>query len=165
MPNGKNIYHQDEKQDIDNSHLEPVAVAELLRTCSKIGVEKTIAVLRGAQKSKIEWANSETEFTVTKVSEITCIPTSEIMNGKGRSNDRKFAIGLCCHFLKHVFGFEMIDIQVLMQKHFTNCHKYYKQVNNLSKKIMNEAKFIEYKETLSELITKKTFESFKTSNN
>ncbi len=135
---------------MSNVSLVDTAVA----TALKIGVDKTIEVLKAAQYQHIQIEDSRANFIVDIVSRYMPIPAHEIMFGNGRNNDRKYAIGLCAHYLhsEKYYNIPMEEVAVMLQKKSNACYIYAKEIDKLNPRIHHNAKLITIKETLDAMV-------------
>jgi hypothetical protein len=128
---------------------------QLLLTVEAIGVEKTDQLLKQAQYQEIKFDNSEVEVVVTTIATKFDIPVHEIIYGNGRKNDRKIAIGFCCHYLHEVFRLDMLEVKEHLKKDVTLCWKYAKLIPKLSPRHPSDKVYLEYKVEFDQSLVKK----------
>lgn len=135
---------------------QPDVFNQLLRTVEAIGNERTFEILKEAEFQEIKFDNDDAEFVTTKVATAFGIPLHEIIYGFGRKNERKYAIGFCAYYLHYNFGYNMEkDIQYLLKKDLTLCHKYCKLITKLNPRHVHDKKYMDIKDQLDPLMKKK----------
>jgi hypothetical protein len=106
---------------------------EAVRTVEKIGYDKTIELLQKAQQGEVSFEDKKVEKVIELVAKSVNISAYEILNGNGRKNERKYAIGFCAYYLHHAqfFSMDMDLVKDHLQKDITTCYTY----SNLIKKL------------------------------
>ena len=129
-------------------------MALFIEAIDTIGAEPVATALKAAMSGDVCFDNPLVELVVTTVARKTEIPVCEIINGSGRRNDRRFAIGFCAFYLKDIYHFTPEQIETYLKKDISICSKYAKAVRTLSPKLITDKKYIEYKEYLDKVLVK-----------
>jgi hypothetical protein len=127
---------------------------QLLLTVEAIGVEETDRILKEAQYQEISFDHSDVAQVVVTIAQKFTIPVHEIIYGNGRKNDRKIAIGFCCHYLHEVYKMDMMEVKDHLKKDVTLCWKYAKLIPKLSPRHPSDRIYLEYKTEFDQKLKK-----------
>ncbi len=122
----------------------------LLKAIDSVGLKRTEEILKSVCEDQIIFDNKDVEIVVTAVASKFDIPVSEIVNGFGRKNERRMAIGFCSHYLNVVFKMQYIDIAVYLKKHLSVIQKYELSVRKLNPKHISDQRYCRIKEMLDQ---------------
>ena len=127
-------------------------LADLIVAVDSVGIKKTADHLHKLTlekiEEKIEFHNADTECVVMKVSDVSKVAAKEIMNGSGRANNRRIAIGLCAYYLHYSFGHQMRDVQKFIKTDRFNCYRYSKEIIDLDQRHAAHREYIAWKSEL-----------------
>ena len=123
-------------------------LSEVIESIDAVGISKTRDHLQKLYKDKIKFDNPTAEKVITKVSEVTGVPVHEIINGTGRANERKMAIGFCSYYFLYSYKFDMRDIVVFLRRERTGCYKYAYEIIALKPGHEAHKKYCEWKKSL-----------------
>jgi hypothetical protein len=138
-------------------------IDQMYETVSVVGVKKVQEILKSAQYDGWQYPNKDFEFVAKNVATTFSVPIHELVDGTGRKNDRKMAIGFCVYYLKN-FGYDIYtDISAFMNKEPSTCFRYCKLVKELNAANSNNKKknisietYLEYKEKFDKLFVRKS---------
>lgn len=126
----------------------------VLLSIDEIGIARTILNIEAGRKKLVLIGNVHSTVVLQNVSKEFNIEVDEILKGTGRRNDRLYAIGFCAYYLHHIFGYEMEDVVIMLDKDISVCYKYSKVVKNLSPRHSSTKKYLTIKNQLDPILTK-----------
>lgn len=121
---------------------------EMFRCVEKLGYDLTMNLLKKGQYDEIQFTDDRVRSVVEEVSLLTGVPIYEIVQGNGRKNDRKYAIGFCTYYLymPEFYGLDMQDIQNhLCKETLTLCYKYAKMIKKINPNHVSDKRYYEWK--------------------
>lgn len=100
-----------------------------------IGIDKTISnVNAGLRKENmVEYPLYQTfQKVLLEVAGAFGISGDEILHGKGRKNERYYAVGFCAYYLHWIYKFDMEAVAILLEKEISICYKSSYAIKNLN---------------------------------
>ncbi len=124
---------------------------KLFKAIDSIGLKRTEQVLNAACCEEILVDNEDVQHVVTIISDKFNIPIGELINGSGRKNERRFAIGFCSYYLNEIYKMDYMDIAIYLKKHLTIVQKYTLEIKKLNPKHISDQKYCHMKMVLDPL--------------
>jgi len=119
-----------------------------------LGREAVNELFDKALSGDVQFDNPLVQKVVLAVSQKMNITAYEIVNGSGRKNHRKYAIGFCCFYLIKNYEVDADEVAQYLKKDTSLCYKYLKDVTNLNGKLISERMYYEIKMEFDDLFTK-----------
>jgi len=101
---------------------------ELLTTLEVIGVENTIKTLKEAKNQN---KNSDVDFIINVVSEVTSVDKERILYGIDRNDERKIALSLAIYFIKKEYSYGYSELKKIFNKDRAALSRYNSMIENL----------------------------------
>lgn len=123
-------------------------IDELHKCVVLYGPEETLKILKEAQYKKIEYTDERVMAVVKKVCDVMNIAEGEIFYGKGRKNERRYAIGFCVYYLTAdaYFHIRFDEVKELLKKENVQILYWYKSIiDKLDSRHTHDKKLVEYK--------------------
>lgn len=96
---------------------------ELFTTIECIGVERTIKTLQEAKSNSLLSKETNVEFVLDVVTQVTTVSRERILYGVERSDEKKIALALAIYFVKQEFGYTHKDLNRIFDKDKSNISK------------------------------------------
>lgn len=117
------------------------------------GVAKTIQILNESRAEFLGTANDDLKKVLSIVSSKFRITVSEIIHGKGRKNERIYALGMCVHLLR-IMEVPPVTISKELCLDRIKLWRNYKKIKELSPKHQAHEKMLEIKQACEQEVKK-----------
>jgi len=133
-------------------------MGEVFTAIESIGIDGTIKALKEAQTSSIILNDTDVEFVLQCVSNVTSIRRELILNGTERTDDRKIALSLSMYFVKEYTSLKSFeDLKKIFKKNVSLIHRNIKMVKEMPTKPKTDfdKKMDSHYKTIEKLIKEK----------
>lgn len=126
----------------------------VLQAIEEIGINNVIGCLKREIKKSQAKKNPDAVFIVALVCNNMQLCAKEIYSGKGRKNDRIYALGFCTLYLHHSLCYDMEFVKFMLQKDEEwILYKYSKLIKELDEHNPNDRPFCELKKKMDTEVT------------